>query len=377
MLAALALTCLLALAPSTATATAAPAKAKGPTVARAGVSVNALWDFTSQAQLGRALDLAKQSGAGLVWVDLGWSSLQQTSRNRYEGWYLDRIDRLVGAARRRGLQVAFKFWASPCWASSAPEDRRRGCQGDWWTPDRRVEFYPPRNTQDYGNALAFLVRRYGSKVTAWEVWNEPDLNKIFFRTLNPVGDYVRLLRSAHNAAKAASPNVRILAGATAGIDYNFVAALYRAGAGPYFDGIAVHPYSGRFSPLLRHLPKKMISPRIRTALPFGRLPKLRKLMVSKGDGAKQIWLTELGWTTCTDRTKRTYKCVTYGRQARYVREAWTRIRRWPWVAAAVYYGLRDNGSDRHPEIQNFGLLTRALKPKPAYNAFRKAALRLR
>jgi hypothetical protein len=114
------------------------------------------------------LAVSVETGAGMVRVDVGWGSIEKDGKGRYDSWYLSKVDAVLARAEARGLKVLFTFWRTPCWASEAPETIKQGCTGRWW--ERDVEIYPPVNSADYGDALAYMVRRYGSRVAAWEIW---------------------------------------------------------------------------------------------------------------------------------------------------------------------------------------------------------------
>ncbi len=100
------------------------------------------------------------------------------------------------------------------------------------------------------------------------------------------------------------------------------------------------------------------------------VPWVRETMVAHGD-PKPLWLSEFGWTSCTDLEDR---CVSEATQAAYTRDVWPVIDGWDYVLGATQYQLRDNGSDRSAREGNFGLLRGDLSAKPAYAAL-VAALR--
>jgi len=213
------LACLvLLLCLAAAAATARPAHAEQ----LAGVQTHVLWSDVDATERDRQMDLAKNAGARIMRADVGWSSLQPDSKTAYSQWYLNRLDGVVDAAQARGIKLVLVLWESPCWASSAPDTVKQGCSGSWWS--RGVQRYAPTNPADYANALAYVVRRYGSRVAAWEVWNEPNSSD-FFNSPDPAGDYTRLVKAAYPAAKAALGTSTILAGSVMQADYRFTQQL--------------------------------------------------------------------------------------------------------------------------------------------------------
>ena len=333
----------------------------------AGIQTHLLWGDVDDAQMRHQLDLVKASGARMTRVDVGWASLQQDGPNGYSTWYLEKIDRVVAAANQRGIALLMTFMNSPCWASTAPESLKQGCAGSWW--DRGVMGYAPSDPQAYARALAFLAARYGDKVAAWEVWNEPN-HPDFFKAADQAGAYARLLKAAYPAVKAAHPRATVIGGSLSQSDYAFTQKLYALGIKGYFDAFSVHPYSDDVSPLDA---RSTIDPRYS----FVRgVPKIREVMQRNGD-SRPIWLTESGWSTSTLRTADHWRNgVSEATQAAFMRQQAEQIARWPYVKVNIWFNLLDAGSDRADKYSNCGLLRVNGTAKPAYAALRTAAATL-
>ena len=333
--------------------------------AEAGVQAHLLWSDVSLAEVRSELDRAKLAGARHVRVDVGWSTLQPDRRGKLNRSYLARIDRVVREANRRDLSLIFTFWTTPCWASSAPDHVKQGCRGSWWKRD--VERYPPRRASDYADALALLVRRYRSRVDAWEVWNEPNLDD-FLVSDRRAADYARLLRAAYPAAKRAHRGATVLGGSLATADFRFTQALFRHGVRNRFDAWSIHPYSHDRSPL------DPGEPRWRNASFVRGIPLVRRVLVRHHD-AEPLWLTEFGWSTCTVRSHPDpwENCVSETTQAQYLTMAYGLMQRWAYVDVGIWFKLENTGSDPSDRIQNYGLLRASGSPKPAYSAFVAAA----
>src|SRR5215472_16284159 len=106
-----------------------------------------------------------------------------------------------------------------------------------------------------------------------------------------------MLRAVYPAAKAANPDVQILAaglaptsepdGSPLGLDdLTYLNRLYDAGASPYFDALAVHDYGGT------HPPDAPPGSDPRT---WRHAELVRAIMVARGDAAKPVSITEGGW----------------------------------------------------------------------------------
>lgn len=341
---------------------AAPAPA-GAAPHVAGVQAHVLWANVDSAEMDRQLDEVVASGAGMMRVDVGWSSIEHEHKGDVNRWYLDRLDHLVAGARARGIKLLLTLFRTPCWASTAPDSLKQGCTGKWW--DRGVDYYPPRHPSDYADELAFLVRRYGDGVYSWEIWNEPN-QRYFFNSRDPVGDYAAMVKAAYPAAKAADPRPLIVAGSLSDSDFEFADALYRRGVKGSFDAFSVHPYSGDRSPLTT----STSSPRYSFA---AGIPEVHRVMRAHGDD-RPLWLTEFGWSTCTARGGAPWQnCVDRATQASYLRLAFHAVRSWSYAPVAIWFKLENTTTDPADRTGNYGLLAEDGSPKPAFDAFRAAA----
>jgi hypothetical protein len=150
-------------------------------------------------------------------------------------------------------------------------------------------------------------------------------------------------------------------------DFRFVDALYAHGIAGSFDALSIHPYSDDRSPLDPGSDAW-------TEVSFVRgVPAVREAMLAHGD-ARPVWLTEFGWSSNALRDAASWQNgVSEADQATYVAQALTQMRDWAYVEAAIYYDLVDAGSDPRAPIENFGLVRHDLRPKPAFDAFRRAA----
>ena len=324
--------------------------------------MHSLWFSSASADTARELDLAKAAGMEAVRVDLGWSTLETEGKGRYSPWLLEKADAFFAQAEARGLKVVVTFFGTPCWASTAPPSVKQDCAGAWW--ERGVEKYPPADAADYGDAVDFVVRRWGARMEALEVWNEPN-NGAFLYVYDQARFYAPLLKAAYARSKAVRPAVKVLGGSLVYADGDFLARLYDDHAiKGHFDAIAAHPYNEGRDPDDRTLPEKgrMYSFQLGTEW-------LREIMVARGDGARGLWLTEVGFPTCTAGSDPW--CVSPAQQAEYTVDGHRIAReRWPYVKALLTYNLRNKGTDPASFEDQMGLVWRDFSPKPAYDALR-------
>jgi polysaccharide biosynthesis protein PslG len=316
--------------------------------------VHSLWFDSTDADMDRELDLVKRANGNVIRLDVGWSTLESGGKGVYSPWYLGKLDRVMRAAQARGIKVIVSLVSTPCWASSAPESLRQGCEGSWW--DRGVAQHPPTNAADYGDAARFITARYGEALAALEVWNEPNIDR-FLAGPRKAAEYAALVRAAYPAAKAGNPHVPVLAGALAAADRPFLDELYAHGIKGHYDAISVHPYNEWRDPADRWHERW----RQYTFLPG--IEWVREGQRVAGDSSP-LWITEFGWSTCREHSW----CVDRAQQADYTVRAFQLLGGLDYVEAASLYQLRDNGTNPTDLESNWGLVDRDYDAKPAFAA---------
>ncbi len=108
-----------------------------------------------------------------------------------------------------------------------------------WETGSSDEHTPPADPADYSALLSMLAQRFGSRVSAYELWNEEDASLWWSGGPNPAA-YVSLLRATYPAIKAVEPNATVLLGGLTGNDYQYLEGIYQAGGKGYFDAVGVH-----------------------------------------------------------------------------------------------------------------------------------------
>jgi hypothetical protein len=305
-----------------------------------------LWE--SDSDLARDMDHILLSGARWVRLDADWKSIEPNAGR----WNWSYTDRVVAAARNRGLNVLLVPTYTPPWA------RRGVCATSMYCP--------PANTAWYANFVFQAVSRYAPfGVHHYEIWNEPNLDAWWASGPN-AADYVNLLRPAYLKAHQADPFVTVISGGLAphgdlGANpyeirspVNFITAMYRAGARGFFDAFANHPYPP--------LPNDPFSGRA-TWNALMQTEWEHSIMEANGDGHKQIWGTEYGSPTgSTDP-----KAVNTNQQAQYLVEG---LRWWvmhPYTGPLFVQTVRDGWPGFPGDWHSYmGLLNRDFRPKPAY-----------
>ncbi|HWJ11514.1 MAG TPA: hypothetical protein VNS46_19195 [Nocardioides sp.] len=286
------------------------------------------------------------ASAGWVRVDVGWTTLQPAGAGPFEQWYADLIDRVLASADRHGLRVILMLWLTPPWAS----------------PDGSP-YAPPTDPASYGRAIGRAAQRWGDAVDAWEVWNEPNF-PTFFEGADPA-TYTDLLCSAYPAVKEHDADP-VLFGGIMYNDDDWLRRAYRAGVRDCFDALATHPYLGPSD-----APPE--TPSVGAIWRLTSTPMVREVMTAWGDARKDIWITELGWSSGPENDGNSWdRAVTTAQQADYLARAVALVRRdYPYVGPIIWYRDVDGPTRRYQD--GFGLMHPDLSSKPAMRAFRESA----
>jgi hypothetical protein len=304
-----------------------------------GLNILGLYPGARPETADREIAVARALHARVVRAEVPWSTLEPNGPGQVEPRALAFLDRLVTDAAASGIGVIATVDFTPCWASSAPAALLGKCVPGIWT---KANSWPPAAPADYASFAAYLAARYGTRLTAIEVWNEPDQsNEHYFAGPDKPQRYAAILRAAYPAIKQANPAVQVLAGSLVGSNGVFLRDLYAAGIKGYYDGLAVHYYS----------------------LTLAALRAIHETQLANGDD-KPLWLDEFGWSSCwpTRRIQQEQACVTRKVQAQNVTNTFRAIARAPYVAAAVLYGLQDGANE------DFGVLNASGARKPAFTA---------
>jgi hypothetical protein len=325
-----------------------------------GAQAHPLWAAETDTDMDHDVALLAQLGVDAVRIDVGWSSLQSTGPGEYDAWYVAKLDRFVGLAHARGIAVIATLTDTPCWASTAPASLKHGCAGSWW--DRGVTKYAPSQPQAYARVARYLTARYGTRLAALEIYNEPNLS-YEFKGPDKAARYAALVRATYPQAKAGNRHVPVLAGAMSYSDTRFLGALYANGIKGFYDGISLHPYSDGRPPLDTDAPAKYeFASGVRS---------IRDAQALVGD-TKPLWLTEFGYTACDASP-----CVTPAAQADLLRQTLLALPALPYVRGASVYELRDMVDQPSAWEENFGLVRNDFTKRPAFAAVRQALATLR
>lgn len=279
-----------------------------------------LTDEVEAWKVQRTLSMVREMGAPWVVEYFPWAYCEP-EKGRYSWSHADMV---IDHATAQGLTVIARIDFVPQWAR--PKD----------TTDRYLD---EDHYADLADFCAAFVARYGERVPYVVIWNEPNLS--FEWGYRPVdaASYARMLRLCYERIKAVNPSVQVVAAGLApttaeegsgwGLsDLIYLQRLYDAGAGPYFDALALHAYGWSFA---------ADDPPSPEVVNFRRVELLREIMVQNGDGAKPCLITEGGWN---DHPRWT-RAVRPAQRIIYTIRAYEMAQeQWPWCQAVALWAFR-------------------------------------
>ena len=144
----------------------------------------------------------------------------------------------------------------------------------------------------------------------------------------------------------------------------------------YFDHLATHP-GGTLNPpdtLWPERPGPGPGWLDHPSFYFRRAEQLRQVMVENGDAAKQVWLTEFGWSTANQAPGYEYgNYISEQQQAQYLVRAFEIARtEWPWVGVMLVWNLNFSTiTDPSDEKYSWSVVYADWNPRPAYRALQE------
>ncbi|MBX0329756.1 hypothetical protein K2Z83_18970 [Oscillochloris sp. ZM17-4] len=276
--------------------------------------------FTGRERISRDGDagvatlIAKGRQIGVAWAreELSWGNIEREGKGL---WQWDDIDIRIGAAAQAGYGVVGMLLTTPAWA-------RVGDCGvrtlRYIYAGVRAESYwcPPASPQDFADYVRATVERYdgdgvddapGSpRVAAWQIWNEPNAWETW---PGSPAEFAAIWQAGYSAARAADPTAVVASpglyvfdgqwqdgvGHGDGLRFFDEALAARPSLWGSFDALAVHPYMPDVAPDQPGLYGSISL--------WGRLSTARAWLDEHtrryGGPPKPLWVSEVGWSTCT------------------------------------------------------------------------------
>ncbi len=313
-----------------------------------GIADSDLYGMT-QADIRATFDQMQSLGVNNVRVLVPWGDVYKVPPgDPLEAFFppdWSKVDFIVNEANARGMSVLGVINATPYWGGQDGQ----GCLGCYGAAPDPTKF---------ATFAGQVAARYGLKVGAYEVWNEPNYVASWAPTIDPVA-YTRLLKAAYTQIKVNNPDALVVAGVLGAVTSwmgitmdarTFVETMYANDAEGFFDALSIHPYQyttkfsdGEYDPNVNpHEPWKADSP-------IEQVIAIRQMMIDNGDADLKIWATEYGLPTGGPNA------VTPADQEKFIKdflESWAELE---FAGPSYIYTTRDRIEAVVTEDGSFGL----------------------
>jgi hypothetical protein len=272
---------------------------------------------------------------GADWVRFTFKDPQEANQPTTFGDY----DQLIHDLHQAGIHILLilSYETYPNWPRYMPDHPQPAA---WQT-------YRPK----FAARCRQIAAHYGSQVSAYEIWNEPDHQEGDYNPRVRAEFFGPLLKAAYEAVKAESDAPVVLGGLASGQPPYVTQVKASTGGVLWADGLGVHPYGRR--------PDADWPPPDSNGNPWG-AGVLADLVVAYHQVAqKPIWVTEVGINAPQESF-----------QAEFVKRTYRASDREPLgeIAPYVFWYCWSHGMG-----QEFGLVGPAGQKRPAYDEFRAFA----
>lgn len=238
------------------------------------------------------LELSHTAGVGW-WRDWStqWRLVQSAPSAPFDFRIPDvQIDRVIAAG---GKVVALLPFPSAPWSASADTDKIESeTRGNDYLRRRLLVAQKPRDLNEFADYVRASVLHLRGRVEVIEILNEPiytdyALPQSYGYTTS---DYIELLRTAYQAAKAADPGCTVVGGIAAPPDHRFVREFIDQGGLQWCDVMNLHMYPHRGDPIAYQAAFR----------------DCREQMAAAGH-ARDVWMTEIGCYADDDPAVRPFR----------------------------------------------------------------------
>ncbi len=304
-----------------------------------------LTDEVEPWKIKRTLEMVREMGAPWIVEYFPWA-YREPQPGVFDWSHSDLV---MTHAERQGLTVIARLGFVPEWARPA---------------DSASSYLPLEHYLDFANYVQAFVNRYGDRVPAVIIWNEPNLALEWgFQPIDPEG-YTLLLKAAyHSVQESDYPDTIVLGGALAPTlappgneqalnDLIYLQRMLDAGAGDLMDGLSVHAYGWSFP---------ADDPPHPEVINFRRTELVYEMLVDNGYSDLPIYITEGGWN---DHPRWT-RAVKPGQRIENTITAYELVEAWPWAEMAGLWAFRFPWPTR-TYLDYFTFVTTEFEPKPLY-----------
>lgn len=342
----------------------------GPPLNRADIGVQI---HLHREDVGGILHHLRRLGAGWVKVQVSWK-LYQPYPDQYSAERFAELDSLVDAAVSQEISVLLSV-------SKAPE---------WSRPTTEMDG-PPSDFDLYREFMGFLAGRYQGRVGAYELWNEPNLQREWNGFVLDAEEFASLVSLGADGVRAVDPQATLISGAlaTTGINDGVIAIddrvyfsdMILSGIADSIDVIGAHPYGWANPPdsSVTSPDPQVPSHNDHPSFFFkDTLVAYSEILAAQGLD-KQIWVTEFGWGSFDGFGYQPpdgaifMTGVTQWQQATYILRAFELAHGWDWVGPMMLWNLNFGPllGEQFSE-SGYSLLGLDGAPRPAYLALEAA-----
>lgn len=286
-------------------------------------------------------EVASDMGFGIERVNLIWKNLQKEPFGEFDAYTQNYLHNVIDTNSEFGMETLLLLERPPT-----------SVCGEVCPAIEDVSMY-----EDF---LTKVLTEYGEKVTAIEIYNEPDREVHWPPKPNP-DNYVELLRATKRIRDDVSPGLQIVLGGMSGPPnpdqgYTFLYDVLERDAAEYFDVFNYHHYTQNQAPDegWGH-PKYWYS--------------IFEDAFAQYEISKPIWVTEFGYATAGEIAG---EIVTESEQASNLVKMYTQLFQLPLVEKVFLFELFD--APDNP--LKYGVMVEKTTPKPSYYAVEHILSRL-
>jgi len=319
-----------------------------------GINSHAAWYWlVSEAEAKREIAEAAVLGVNVIRVPVEWGAIEAGGEGVRGGNALARLDLIVNEAAAYGIKINGTIAGTPSWAS----------------PGKRWMDAPAEPEKSLRGFARFLTQRYGSRLVAVGVLNEPDKGEnLKSPTDEPISNtatggikqrayyYVKDVKAVFAGAREGDAAVKVLAHEDWAETHQSVEPLIflkdclDEGMKGNYDAISGHFYSEGAAPESTY--ENSIKSKIERMHGF--------LVEQEGPNPVPIWNNEWGYSTEASEAVR----------AEYVEKGVRMLdTQFPYLEGWAYYQLRDTVNEPTSHEDNFGLLHYGFEPRLSFAGF--------
>jgi hypothetical protein len=159
-----------------------------------------------------------------TWDTVNWAQIEPT-KGAYN-WAV--LDAVVAQAQSKNGDVILTLGQTPRWASPFPDKQSIYGMG---------ASYPPSNVADWTDFVRAVAARYGSKISYYEIWNEPN-DPLFGK--GTIAQLVELTKATRETLNAVLPSAKVITPAAYSVGW--LNGFLAAGGGQWSDVVGYHIY---------------------------------------------------------------------------------------------------------------------------------------